>query len=302
MRRHDRYDYHPMPERADYSWPDGRRLAVYLALNLEHFAFGEGLGAELAPGGPAPDVLNYAWRDYGNRVGAWRLLAMFDALGLPCSVLANTAMYDYAPALMQAFRARGDEFVGHGRTNSERQGVLSEAEERGLIAECARVMAEREGRAPTGWLGPWISQSHATPDLLAEAGFSYMLDWCHDDQPIWFRTRRGGRILSVPYPQELNDIPQIVGRKQEGDAFADMIVDAFDEMLEESRDRPLVMGVALHPYLVGWPHRARHLRRALRHVVDHADGRVWLTTAGAIARHAAELPAGIVPGQAAPPL
>ncbi|GGH25716.1 polysaccharide deacetylase [Alsobacter metallidurans] len=296
MRHHDRYDYHPLPHRADYSWPEGRRLAVYLALNLEHFSFGEGLGAELAPAGPHPDVLNYAWRDYGNRAGAWRLLRMFDDLQLPCSVLLNTSMYDYAPDLVDAFRRRGDEMVGHGRTNSERQGVMAEADEKALIAGCTHAMLEREGRAPQGWLGPWISQSATTPDLLAEAGYGYLLDWCHDDQPVWFRTRGGRRILSVPYPQELNDIPQIVGRKREGAEFADMIVDSFDELLEESRDRPLVMGVALHAYLVGWPHRARHLRRALRHIRDRADGRVWITTAGAIARHAASLPPGVVPG------
>lgn len=296
MRHHDRYDYHPLPERADYSWPEGRRLAVYLALNLEHFSFGEGLGAELAPAGPHPDVLNFAWRDYGNRAGAWRLLRMLDALNLPCSVLLNTSMYDYAPSLVDAFRRRGDEMVGHGRTNSERQGILPEADEKALIEGCTAAMRAQEGKAPEGWLGPWISQSAATPDLLAEAGYSYLLDWCHDDQPTWFRTREGRRILSVPYPQELNDIPQIVGRKREGAEFADMIIDSFDELLEESRDRPLVMGVALHAYLVGWPHRARHLRRALRHIREKADGRVWLTTAGAIARHAAQLPPGVVPG------
>ncbi len=116
------------------------RLAVYLGLNLEHFAFGEGLGAELAPGGPQPDVLNYAWRDYGNRVGAWRMLDMFDALDLPVSVLANSAMYDYAPDLMAAYRARGDEVLGHGRTNAERQSILDEAAEASLIAEATAII------------------------------------------------------------------------------------------------------------------------------------------------------------------
>ena len=105
---HGRYDYSPISKRADYSWPEGKRLAVYIGLNLEHFGFGSGLGAELAPGGPQPDVLNYAWRDYGNRVGAWRLLELFDALGLPASVLANSEMYEYAPDLMASFSARGD--------------------------------------------------------------------------------------------------------------------------------------------------------------------------------------------------
>jgi peptidoglycan/xylan/chitin deacetylase (PgdA/CDA1 family) len=291
---HGRYGYSPIASRPDYSWPGGARLAVYVGLNLEHFAFGEGLGAELAPGGPQPDVLNYAWRDYGNRVGAWRMIELFDALGWPVSVLLNSAIYDYAPQLAAAFRARGDEFVGHGRTNAERQGVLDEAGERALIEAATAAIARHEGRAPAGWVGPWISQSRVTPDLLQEAGYSYLLDWCMDDQPVWFRTRRG-RILSLPYPQELNDIPMIVGRKIGGDAFADMIVDNFDEMRAQSRAQPLVMGIALHPYLVGQPYRLRHLRRALQHIAAHRDG-VWLATAGAIAGHAAALPPGHVPG------
>jgi len=291
---HGRYDYSPIVGRPGYSWPGGARLAVYVGLNLEHFAFGEGLGAELAPGGPQPDVLNYAWRDYGNRVGAWRMIELLDVLGWPCSVILNSEIYDYAPQLAAAFRARGDEFVGHGRSNSERQGILDEEGERALIGEATAAIARHEGRAPAGWLGPWISQSRTTPDLLQEAGYTYLLDWCMDDQPVWFRTRKG-RILSVPYPQELNDIPMIVGRKIGGDAFADMIVDNLDEMLEQSRAQPLVMGIALHPYLVGQPYRLRHLRRALQHVAAHRDG-VWITTAGAIAAHAAALPAGMVPG------
>ena len=291
---HDRYDYVPLRGRTDYSWPDGQRLAVYLALNLEHFSFGEGLGAELAPGGPQPDVLNFAWRDYGNRVGAWYMLEAFDALGLPLAALVNSAMYDHAPQLVAACRARGDEIVGHGRTNSERQGVLDEMAERQLIGEATARLTREERRAPEGWLGPWISQSARTPDLLAEAGYRYLLDWCMDDQPIWFRCRDGGRILSVPYPQEVNDIPAIVARKMDADAFADMIVDQFDEMLELSCERPLVMGVALHAYLVGQPHRLRHLKRALRHVASHRD-KIWTTTPGAIARHCIALPPGTVP-------
>ena len=137
---------------------------------------------------------------------------------------------------------------------------------------------------PEGWLGPWISQSAVTPDLLQEAGYGYLLDWCHDDQPVWMETR-AGRILSVPYPQELNDIPQIVGRKREGADFADMICDAFDVMLEESARRPLVMGIALHGYLMGHPHRLKHLERALRHIQEVGGERVWWTTAGAVAGH-----------------
>lgn len=289
---HGRYPYSALPARPVYDWPGARRLAVYLALNLETFAFGEGLGAELAPGGPQPDVLNYSWRDWGNRVGAFRLLDLFAELVLPAAILANSRLYADCPGLMEAVRAhgaeRGHELVAHGRSNAERQGDLDAAAERALIAEATAVMTREEGRAPRGWLGPWISQSHVTPDLLAEAGYDYLLDWAHDDQPIRFATRNGRGILSVPYPQELNDIPAIVARKQSGRAFAEMILDAFEEMRRASRSAPLVMGIALHPYIVGQPHRFAPLRRALEHIAAARD-EVWITTPGAIAGHVAGL-------------
>jgi allantoinase len=277
---HDRYDYVPITKRPDYNWPNGARLAVYIGLNLEHFAFGEGLGAEIAPGGPQPDVLNYAWRDYGNRVGAWRMLEMFNAMNMPVSVLANTAMYDYAPELMAAYRARGDEVVGHGRSNSERQSVLAPADEAQLIAAATARIVQAEGAAPKGWLSPWIAESRVTPDLLVEAGYGYTLNWCMDDQPVWMRTR-AGRLLALPYPQEVNDIPSIVARKDGAAQFAEMIIDNFDEMLEQSTAQPLVCGIALHPYLVGQPYRLRHLRRALNHLQRHRE-QIWLCHAGEI--------------------
>jgi len=292
---HGRYDYAAWRGRTPYAWPNGARLAVYLGVNLEHFAFGEGLGAELAPGGPQPDVLNFAWRDYGNRVGAWRLLDLLDELSLPATVLLNSAIYDYAPSLVAAHRARGDEIAGHGRTNSERQSVLPEAEEQHLISEATAAIALHEGRAPRGWLSPWIAESRATPDLLAEAGYAYTLNWCADDAPVWMRTR-GGPLLAVPYPQEVNDIPAVVARKDGGDAFAAMILDDFEERLRQTADGlPQVMGIALHPYIVGQPHRLRHLRRALA-AIARESGRVWITTAGAVLDHVAALPAGVVPG------
>ncbi|HEY6023893.1 MAG TPA: polysaccharide deacetylase family protein [Pseudolabrys sp.] len=291
-RTHDRYPYSPISARSVYDWQGGKRLAIYVGLNLEWFSFGEGLGAELAPGGPQPDVLNYAWRDYGNRVGVFRLAELFSELKLPVSLLVNTDIYQHAPQAVAAFP--GSEIIGHGRTNSERQGTLGETEERALIAGTAATIEKHSGKRPSGWLGPWISQSRITPDLLQEAGYRYLLDWCHDDQPVWMKTRKG-RILSVPYPQELNDIPQIVARKREGSEFADMIIDAFEVMQEECARRPLVMGIALHAYIVGWPHRFRHLARALNHITRHADERVWFTTAGEIAACAEKLPPGTVP-------
>ncbi|MFL1462063.1 polysaccharide deacetylase family protein [Roseococcus sp. DSY-14] len=286
---HGRFPYRPWRGRPQESWPGGRKLAVYLGVNLEHFAFGEGLGAELAPGagsgaGPQPDVLNYAWRDYGNRVGGWRLLELLDELSLPCTVLLNTAMYDHAPELVAAHRARGDEMAGHGRTNSERQSTLPEPEEAALIAESTARMRAEEGVAPRGWLSPWIAESRVTPDLLQEAGYGYSLNWCHDDQPVWKRTR-GGRILSIPYPQEANDIPAIIARKDGARAFAELVQQDFRERLRQVRDGiPQVMGIALHPYIVGQPHRIRALRRTLAEVAARRE-EVWLTTAGAVFDH-----------------
>jgi peptidoglycan/xylan/chitin deacetylase (PgdA/CDA1 family) len=293
---HGRYDYTPWRGRMPYAWPNGAKLAVYLGVNLEHFAFGEGLGAELAPGGPQPDVLNFAWRDYGNRVGGWRLLDLLDEMKLPATVLLNSAMYDYAPTLVAAHRARGDEMAGHGRTNSERQSVLPEPEERRLIAESTEAIARHEGTAPRGWLSPWIAESRTTPDLLAEAGYRYTMNWCADDAPVWMTTR-AGPLLAVPYPQEVNDIPAIVARRESAEAFARMIVDDFEERLRQvqSDGLPQVMGIALHPYIVGQPHRLRVLRRALA-LIAQARGDIWITTAGAVFDHVASLPAGTVPG------
>ena len=140
-----------------------------------------------------------------------------------------------------------------------------------------------EGTRPKGWLGPWISQSHLTPDLLHEAGYEYLLDWCMDDQPVWLRTR-SGRILAVPYPQEINDIPAVVTRKVGADEFAEMIIDNFDEMLRQSAKQPLVYGVALHAFIAGQPFRIVHLRRALEHLCRARD-RVWFASTGEIAAH-----------------
>jgi peptidoglycan/xylan/chitin deacetylase (PgdA/CDA1 family) len=285
LKHHGRYPYSAIHSRPDYSWPGGKRLAVYLGFNIEHFDFGAGLGAALGPKSPEPDVLNYSWRDYGNRVGVWRCLELFDDLELPAAAIINTALYDYAPEIIEACVKRGDEIVGHGHTNSERQSDLDEERERVLLSTCRKTILEKSKQDATGWLSPWISESFLTPDLLAETGYRYTLNWCHDDQPVPFTTRSGKTLWSIPYPQELNDIPMIVARQMDGADFADMIVDNFDEMLAQSAEQPLVMGIALHPYLVGQPYRLRHLRRALKHIRGKSKKKVWLTTPGAICAH-----------------
>src|SRR5262249_2079289 len=159
-----------------------------------------------------------------NRVGVWRCLELFEALELPVGAIVNTALYDHAPEVIAAFARRGDELIGHGHTNSERQGTLPEAEERRRPAYCRARTARESGQAPRGWLSPWISESFVTSDLLAETGYCYTLNWCHDDQPVPFATRSGRALWSIPYPQEVNDIPMIVARQMDGRDFADLIV------------------------------------------------------------------------------
>ena len=282
IRHHDRYDYWPITEAAPFRWPAGDGLAVHIALNLEQYSFGDGMLDELVQaGGPPPDVINYAWLDYGNRIGAFRLLELARECGLPLTCLVNSTVYDHCPGLIEAFSGAGHEIAAHGRSNGERQDVLDEAGERALIAEATARIARAEGRPPQGWLGPWIAESAVTPDLLHEAGYRYLLDWCHDDRPVPLRTR-GGRILAVPYPQEANDANAIVVRRMTAGDFADLVVDQFDEMLDQAAGGSLVCAVSLHPHVTGQAHRLRQLRRAFQHIASHRE-RVWLTTAGRIA-------------------
>ena len=283
---HGRFPYSAITQRPLFQWPHRSGLAFYVAINHEHFAFGQGMGAAIGPASPQPDVLNYSWREYGNRVGAWRCLELFDQLDIPTAALINTALYDHCPELVEAHVKRGDELVGHGHTNAERQGDWSLEAEQALLSQCRQTIGQYSGQNVQGWLSPWISESHLTPDLLAETGYGYTLNWCHDDQPVPMRTRSGVTLWSIPYPQELNDIPMIVARQMDAKDFAQMIIDQFDEMLLQSQHQPLVMGLALHPYIIGQPYRMRHLRRALSHIAQARDHeQVWVTTPGAIEKH-----------------
>jgi peptidoglycan/xylan/chitin deacetylase (PgdA/CDA1 family) len=213
---------------------------------------------------------------------------------LPGAHNVNSAVLEACPQIVARLNARGDEYVGHGRSNAERQDGLWEEDEARLIAECTEVVARLSGRRPEGWLGPGLAESRVTPDLLKEAGYRYVMDWPMDDQPIWMRTR-AGPILSVPYPIELNDLPALVFRRHTGRQFARMIIDQFDEMLAQSRKYPLVFAVALHPFVIGQPHRLRAFREALRHIHGHRE-ELWITTPGEIARYCESLPPGTIPG------
>ncbi len=293
VNEHHRYPYSSIVSRPDYTWPNGCRLAVYVALNIEQFSYGEGKGAAIAPPDQAESHSIYSWRDYGNRVGIWRILAMLRELNIPAEAQINTAIYEHCPDIPEALRADGHEILGHGISNSFEQGQLSEADEAAHIRAVTEYLTAAEGKAPRGWMSPWLSNSAVTPDLLQEAGYRYFMDWTSDDQPIWMRTRNG-RILAMPYPIECNDTRGIVWYRYSSQEFADMIVDAFDEMLRQSVEQSLVCAISLHPFVVGRPYRLGPLRRAFAHIASHRE-QIWLTRPGDICAHIETLPAGTVP-------
>lgn len=282
LKDHQRFPWRSAANKTAVSWPEGKRLALYVAINLEHFAFGCQEGAKLSLAANSLDILNYSWRDYGNRVGAWYLADLFDELKIPPAVISNTSILDYCPDLLERWLSLpGSELIAHGHTNSQRQGDLAPEDEERLIGYCQQRLSEFQGKPVAGWLSPWISESQQTPDFLHRQGFRYNLNWAHDDLPIPMQTT-SGTLLSVPYPQEINDIPTIIPNGVSIETFCRMIEDQFSELYQRSRQQPQVMGIALHPYIVGQPFRFYHLKQTLTRLMTQCDG-VWLTTPGEIA-------------------
>lgn len=294
---HGRYDYSSIEKRRNFDWPGGKRLAFYVALNVEEFAFMAGRGNDPFLRGSGPQTQrNYAWRDYGLRVGIWRIFRMLDELKLPATILLNSLVSANFPDVVERIKQRGDDVCNHGRTNAERLGDLWEHDEAGVITESTEMLTKHFGARPTGWMGPGAAESRVTSDLIKEAGYTHNLGWPVDDQPIWLRTR-SGPLLSVPYPMELNDMGTNVMRDHTGQEFADMVVEQFDEMVEQCAEQPLVMAVALHTFVCGQPFRLRPLRKALQHCVGHKlSDRVWWTRAVDIANHCIALPPGVIAG------
>lgn len=283
LKSQNRYGFSPITRRPDYVWPGGKRLAVYFALGVEEYVFGEGMTEDIFPGAPKPDFANTSWRDYGNRVGGFRLIDKFADRSIPLSLLLNTEVYDHAPDLMTYARDKGCEIIAHGLTNSDTLAGRSPEDERAYLAAVAARIAKEEGAPPAGWSSPWLSHTATTPESLKACGYSYVLDLGMDDQPVWLRSDNGP-LLCVPYALELNDSTTIIGRQASAGDFAAMIIDQFDEMLDQSAEQPLVMAVAIHSFISGQPFRLRTLTRALDHIAGKSD-QCWLATPGRIASH-----------------
>ena len=278
---HNRFDYTAIHDRPPLVWPGGKKLAVYIAVCVEHFSFNEGRGLSYSPGLEHPNTYNWAWREYGNRVGGRRLAELAQRHGVPLTVLLNTACYEHCPDLVAALKGQHGEIVAHGRTNSENQNGMSIDAERVLIRAVTEQIHAHEGTAPLGWMSPGANPSAQTEDLLQEAGYRYTMDWPMDDQPVWMKAGNG-HLLSLPYPHEVNDVPAVAMHHMTADAFMQMTFDNFDQLLEDAAQQSLVMGITLHTFIMGQPFRRRRLGAFFEHLAARSD-EVWVTTAGAIA-------------------
>jgi len=270
-----RYSYSPIIGRSGGQWPGQRRLAVYVAVGVEEYRQGDGYTEDLLPNVPQPDLVNKSWRDYGNRVGVFRILDRLQQYSIPPTILLNTMVYDTAPAVTSVARAAGAEIVGHGISNSDSLSGLDRSAERDYLDAVAHRIETEEGARPGGWSSPWLTHTSSTVDLLTETGYRYLLDLRPDDQPVWLSSTTGS-LLCIPYALELNDSSTIIGRQASAAEFADMIVDEFDELLIASEDQPLVMSIVVHTFISGVPFRLRQFSRALAHIAANLEN-VWLT-------------------------
>ncbi len=268
-------------ERKPFQWPGGKTLAVWVTPAVEVWDFDSTVEAALTPGGGPPglDVINYASRDYGIRVGLSRIVDLLDRAGIRGTAALNSAACDLYPKHIKEMAARRWEFMGHGITNSRTLRRLSVDQERDVIRTSVGTIETATGTKVRGWLSPGQIETSNTPDLLAQVGLSYTCDWSNDDQPYRMEVR-GGEVYSIPYGHIINDVELLSKAALTGPQYGQSLVDQFEQLLQDSRKQPRVMGIPVHPFLSGQPDRIGHLERALLQIT-RADG-VWLATGGEI--------------------
>ena len=277
-----RYDFEPIIHRQPVRFPGGERLAVLIYVNIEHVPFGStSLAHAVYPGTLqfSPDILNHGWRDYGNRVGLWRIMQAMDRHGFRGTVNLNSDVCREYPQIIREGNQRRWEWGAQGDNNTSIATLMSEEQERAFIKRNLAIIEEATGKRPKGWLGMCLAESLNSPDLLAEAGIEYVSNYAHDELPVPMRVKRGS-LLTMPYTLELNDVPTILGKGASGEVFGRMIVDQFDVLYAEGMERPRIMSISLHPFISGHPFRIKHLAAALAYVASHSA--VWLTTGGEV--------------------
>ena len=278
----DRVDYSPIIDRPIIKWPNGARVALWISPNVEHYEYMPDDDAARTPWPrtPFPDVQQYSYRDYGNRVGFWRMLETLDKYNIRSCVSLNVAVLEHFPEIRDAMVERNYDYMSHGIYNTRYLYTYSEEQEREFYRDTIESLKIHTGKQLKGMLGPAISGTERTPDLMAEAGLIYHTDWMHDDQPVPIKVK-SGKLISVPYSIELNDSSLLRDNHYEGDYFARICKAQFDQLYKEGAESGRVMCIALHPFLIGQPHRIKYLDEILSHIMSH-DG-VWQTTADEIA-------------------
>ncbi len=279
----DLYAWNPWRNRPRIEWPDGKRLAFWVAPNVEFYELAPPRGPARASWfRPEPDVLHYGIRDFGNRVGFWRMADMFDELGVRASISLNVAVLDHFPEIGRAMADRGWELFSHGVYNTRYQYGMSPEQERAFIRDVRESIHRVSGQALSGWLSPALTNTPETLNMLAEEGVLYTLDLFHDDQPQPVRVRNG-KLISLPYSLQVNDWTGLHTGAGTPRDYGRMIRDQFDRLYAEGETFGTVMALPLHPWMIGYPHRWQPLADAIDYILGH-DG-VWHATGREIAAH-----------------
>jgi allantoinase len=278
------FDDYPYRDRIKIAWPNGARIALWIAPNFEFYELDPPKNPfRSAWPRPAPDVEGYSTRDYGNRVGAVRLAQTLDRFDLRASVSLSTALCVHHPEVVELGLQRGWEFFSHGIYNTRYSYGMSEAQERSMIAESMQTIESHCQQPCDGYLAPALTHTENTLDIFAELGGTYTCDLFHDDQPTPIRTRSGKRFVSVPYSLEMNDTIVYVVNRVEPRHYADILKASFDRLYQEGEHSATVLCIPLHPYQVSHAHRLPALIDALQYILSHSG--VWKTTGREIAHY-----------------
>ena len=278
------YDYWPDEGRPKIVWPDGKKLAFWIAPNIEYYEFDPPANPSRAPWPrPNPDITGYSQRDWGNRIGHWRLMDLMDKYGMRGSISLSIGLIDHHPEIIEACAARNWEFFSHGIYNTRYSYGMDEAQERAVIADSIRSVESATGQRIRGYLAPALTHTERTLDLIAEHDFWYSCDLFQDDQPQPLKTKTG-RLVSMPYSLEVNDVITYSVQGWSPQRYTDILKRHFDQLLKEGEQSGTVMCIPLHAYLVSQPHRIRIFEEALKHIAAHSSD-VWITTGAEIADH-----------------
>jgi peptidoglycan/xylan/chitin deacetylase (PgdA/CDA1 family) len=269
-------------------------MAVWVIVNVEEWNPEEPMPRTVltppAGGSPMPDIPNWAWHEYGNRVGFWRMLDALDHAQVRAVLAINGSAIARYGAIVEAARERRWEFIGHGFTQKNMQKV---ADERADIRNTAAAIRAAIGRNPRGWLGPGLTETWETPDLLVEEGYEYVCDWVLDDQPVELRTRTRP-IVGIPYTQECNDVAMILIQHHKAAEYYDRAVDQFEQLYSDAAHSARIMALVVHPYIMGAPHRLKYFRNALLYMRERPDVLFW-TGEEILDWYRGEAPAGAAP-------